>query len=99
MQRSRQDDFGYRSNWRNSFHEVSVPSTETDSNKKAQYQNKVDDLEYPSESPSIFAVWHYPEFLFEFLKKNFKLICLILFVTVVTQENIQKQFLKSLENK
>jgi len=52
MQRGRQGDFGYRSNWRNSFH----TSTETDSNLKAPYQeNKVDDLEYPNQRPSPFA--------------------------------------------
>ena len=38
MQRSRPGDFGYRSNWWNSFHEVSVPSTETDNNLKVPYQ-------------------------------------------------------------
>ena len=68
MQRSRPGDFGYRLNWRNFFNEVSNPSTKTDSNLKAPYQeNKVNDLEYPSQSPSIFAtcwprhtVWYYP---------------------------------------
>jgi len=55
--KSHPGDFKYRSNWRNSFHEMSVPSTETESNLKAPYQeNKVDDLKYFSQSPLIFAM-------------------------------------------
>ena len=54
MQRSRPGDFRYRSNCRNSLHEVSVPPTKIYTNLKAPYQeNKVDDLEYSSQSPSI----------------------------------------------
>ena len=56
MQRGRPGDFGYRSNWQNSFHQVSVVSTEIDSNLKAPYQeNKMGDLEYPIQSASRFA--------------------------------------------
>ena len=51
MQRGHPGDFGYRSNWQNSFHDVSVPSTETDSNLNSPHQgNKMDDLEFPTKA-------------------------------------------------